>query len=33
LWTDQTAPYLDAIAAAGLADRVAVDTLPRGRKR
>jgi phosphoglycerate dehydrogenase-like enzyme len=29
LWTDQTAAYLDAIAAAGLADRVAVDTLPR----
>lgn len=32
LWTDQTAPYLDAIAAAGLADRVAVDTLPRKDK-
>jgi len=32
LWTDQTAPYLDAIAAAGLADRVAVDTLPRKEK-
>lgn len=29
LWTDQTDPYLDAIAAAGLADRVAVDTLSR----
>ncbi len=29
LWTDQTAAYLDAIKAAGLADRVAVDTLPR----
>jgi len=32
LWTDQTAPYLDAIAAAGLDDRVAVDTLPRREK-
>ena len=32
LWTDQTAPYLDAIAAAGLDDRVAVDTLPRKEK-
>lgn len=29
LWTDSTAAYLDAIRAAGLADRVAVDTLPR----
>jgi phosphoglycerate dehydrogenase-like enzyme len=29
LWTDSTAAYLDAIKAAGLADRVAVDTLPR----
>jgi len=29
LWTDQTAAYLDAIKAAGLADRVAIDTLPR----
>jgi phosphoglycerate dehydrogenase-like enzyme len=29
LWTDSTAAYLDAIDAAGLADRVAVDTLPR----
>ena len=29
LWTDQTAAYLDAIQAAGLADRVAIDTLPR----
>ena len=27
LWTDSTAAYLDAIKAAGLADRVAVDTL------
>lgn len=32
LWTDQTAPYLDAIAAAGLADRVAIDTLSRKEK-
>jgi phosphoglycerate dehydrogenase-like enzyme len=32
LWTDQTAPYLDAIAAAGLADRVAVETLSRKEK-
>ena len=29
LWTDSTATYLDAIKAAGLADRVAVETLPR----
>ena len=29
LWTDQTAAYLDAIKAAGLADRVAIDTLSR----
>ena len=29
LWTDSTAAYLDAIKAAGLADRVAVDTAPR----
>ena len=29
LWTDSTTAYLDAIKAAGLADRVAVDTLPR----
>jgi phosphoglycerate dehydrogenase-like enzyme len=29
LWTDATDAYLDAIKAAGLADRVAVDTLPR----
>jgi phosphoglycerate dehydrogenase-like enzyme len=29
LWTDQTAAYLDAIQAAGLADRVAIDTLSR----
>ena len=32
LWTDYTAAYLDAIKAAGLADRVAVDTLPRKDK-
>ena len=29
LWADATAPYLDAIKAAGLAERVAIDTLPR----
>jgi phosphoglycerate dehydrogenase-like enzyme len=32
LWTDSTAAYLDAIRAAGLADRVAIDTLPRKEK-
>jgi phosphoglycerate dehydrogenase-like enzyme len=32
LWTDNTQPYLDAIREAGLADRVAVDTLPRKDK-
>jgi phosphoglycerate dehydrogenase-like enzyme len=32
LWTDSTAAYLDAIKAAGLADRVLVDTLPRRKK-
>jgi phosphoglycerate dehydrogenase-like enzyme len=32
LWTDSTAAYLDAINAAGLAERVAVDTLPRKAK-
>ena len=32
LWTDSTAAYLDAIKAAGLSDRVLVDTLPRGEK-
>ena len=32
LWTDNTAPYLDAIKAAGLADRVQVDTLARKDK-
>ncbi len=29
LWTDAPAPYADAIVAAGLADRVSVDTLSR----
>lgn len=29
LWTDNTAPYLDGIKAAGLADRVAVETVSR----
>jgi phosphoglycerate dehydrogenase-like enzyme len=32
LWTDNTAAYLDAIKAAGLADRVAIDSLPRKDK-
>jgi phosphoglycerate dehydrogenase-like enzyme len=32
LWTDSTAAYLDAIRAAGLADRVEVTTLPRKDK-
>ena len=32
LWTDSAAAYLDAIKAAGLAERVAVDTLPRKEK-
>ena len=32
LWTDNTAAYLEAIKAAGLADRVAVETLPRKEK-
>jgi phosphoglycerate dehydrogenase-like enzyme len=32
LWTDATAAYLDAIKAAGLADRVLVDALPRKEK-
>ena len=32
LWTDATAAYLDAVKAAGLADRVAIDTLPRKEK-
>ena len=29
LWTDNTAPYTDAIKAAGFAERVAIETLPR----
>jgi len=32
LWADSTAAYLDAIHAAGLAERVAIDTLPRKEK-
>ena len=32
LWTDSTAAYLDAIKAAGIADRVEVETLPRKEK-
>ena len=32
LWADSTAAYLDAIHAAGLAQRVAVDTVPRKDK-
>lgn len=32
LWTDSAAAYLEAIKAAGLAERVAVDTLPRKEK-
>ena len=32
LWTDNTAAYLDAIKAAGLGDRVVIDTLPRKDK-
>ena len=32
LWTDSTAAYLDAIKAAGLSDRVTVDTLSRKDK-
>ncbi len=32
LWTDSTAAYLDAVTAAGLADRVAIDCLPRKEK-
>jgi phosphoglycerate dehydrogenase-like enzyme len=32
LWTDNTAPYLAGIKDAGLADRVAVETLPRKEK-
>ncbi|MDI1288113.1 MAG: hypothetical protein PSV46_27290, partial [Reyranella sp.] len=32
LWTDQPTAYLDAVKAAGLADRVVLDTLPRKDK-
>jgi phosphoglycerate dehydrogenase-like enzyme len=32
LWTDSSAAYLDAIKAAGLADRVVVESLPRREK-
>jgi phosphoglycerate dehydrogenase-like enzyme len=32
LWTDQTAAYLDAMKAAGLSDRVEIETLPRKDK-
>jgi len=32
LWTDASAAYLDAIEAAGLAERVSVDSLPRKEK-
>jgi phosphoglycerate dehydrogenase-like enzyme len=32
LWTDNTSAYLDAVKAAGLADRVAIDSLPRKDK-
>src|SRR5882672_9959746 len=32
LWTDSTAAYLEAIEAAGLADRVVIDTLPNKEK-
>ena len=32
LWTDSTAAYIDAINAAGLAGRVAIETLPRKAK-
>jgi len=32
LWADSTAPYLDAIKAAGLAGRVSVEALPRKEK-
>jgi phosphoglycerate dehydrogenase-like enzyme len=32
LWADSPAEYLDAIRAAGLAERVAIDTLPRKEK-
>src|SRR3989442_468327 len=32
LWTDNTAPYTDAFKAAGLAERITVETLPRKEK-
>lgn len=32
LWTDSTAAYLDAVKAAGLTDRVSIETLPRKEK-
>ena len=32
LWTDNPAPYIEAIKAAGLAGRVSIDTLPRKDK-
>jgi len=32
LWTDSSAAYVEAIGAAGLADRVVVDTLARKDK-
>ena len=32
LWTDAPAAYLEAVKAAGLADRVVLDTLPRKDK-
>src|SRR3954454_24842833 len=32
LWTDSPGPYIDAIRNAGLADRVAIDTLARARQ-
>jgi len=32
LWTDSTAAYLEALKAAGLAERVIIDTLPRKEK-
>lgn len=31
LWTDGPGPYIDAIAAAGLSDRVHVEAIPRGQ--
>lgn len=32
MWTDNAAPYLDAVKAAGLADRVSIEALPRKEK-